>query len=428
MVVFGEAARPRVVAVGLGREHPSAEVVERYSGTVRYFEEDSEIRWASWDAMVTIGYQRSAPEHVGVLQIGGEPIGWRTSTPSSPAYRSSRYVRRVNHVGDELVVPDDLPQDLGDLVKKHLLPRIADADPAHYRYRLTPHRAEDDPDGYKSLLHDLDGYALAALYRPPAGAREVLFLPEFVADIGPWLLWLFKRWAAELPDVFPSEPEWTSDQKWMTHREIEAVDALAHQRAAFERVIDEQREAIVRAETEVQTVREEADASVRLLLTGTGDELADVVQQTLELFGFQVINVDEARPENDPKREDLRASDGTWTALCEVKGYTKGAKSSDLMKISQYATLYVKEIGNLPDATWYVANHNRNVDPSARGVLLAGFDDDIDVFAQQGGLAIDTRELFALRKAVEAGEMSADAAREWLMQARGRFEAPPPSS
>lgn len=171
-------------------------------------------------------------------------------------------------------------------------------------------------------------------------------------------------------------------------------------------------------------MREEADQSERLLLTGTDTSLVDVVRKTLELFGFDVTDVDAGLAEGQAKKEDLRVADGDWISLCEVKGYTKGAKLGDIGKLQGYATLFAAETGHAPTALWYVVNHWRETDPSSRANLLQGGDEYIEAFAEQGGLVVDTRDLFRLRKAVEAGSISTDAVRELLKSSAGRFEQP----
>ncbi|MFE3572516.1 hypothetical protein ACFXON_24210, partial [Bacillus subtilis] len=103
------------------------------------------------------------------------------------------------------------------------------------------------------------------------------------------------------------------------------------------------------------------------------------------------------------KREDLRVIDGDWIAICEIKGYGKGASTTDLLKIGRFETLFVQETGKLPDAKWYVVNQFRERPPSARQPMLKGQDGSVEEFASGNGLAIDSRELFQLDKAVAAG-------------------------
>ena len=46
----------------------------------------------------------------------------------------------------------------------------------------------------------------------------------------------------------------------------------------------------------------------------------------------------------------------------------------------------------------------------------------METFGQQGGLIIDTRDLFRLPKAVASGSVDAEAVRAMLMGATGRFD------
>lgn len=417
MVVYGEADRPRVVAHGFTRTHPFAAVIERYAGTVHYLLEDSNVRWESWDAVVALGDPNLFAKHVRVLQIGGYPDGHTPQTYDSAA------LTMADNVGTEIEVPDDLPDDLRELVKRSLLPFV---DPGVHRRRIAPYRlaAGSSVDVYRPLLRDLDGYAFAALYRPPRGLYECLYLPESVVDIAPWLLYAFRRWSEELPDVFPSQPDWTSDSIWMTALELSAQADVTAKRAEEARVIAEQRALVADAEASLAAIRGSVDASERLLLTADGTPLAEIVHQTLESFGFEVTDVDGGLAERQAKKEDLRVSDGGRLALCEVKGYSKGAKLNDLGQLNRFSALYAVETGHLQDAMWFVANHFRGNDPGSRPQLLQGADEDAETFGQQGGLIIDTRDLFQLRKALASGSISEEEVRAMLTGSAGRFELP----
>ena len=420
VVVYGEAERPRVLVAGFDTGHPFAPVVERYAGTVHYLDEEPKIRWDSWDAVVSLGKPNLRGDHLRVLQIGGQPSGMMRTGD----YGAQAALNLAEHVGDELVVPDGLPDDLRELVTRELK-RVVD--PRIHRARIAPYRLAggDRENAYWPLLHDLDRYAYAALYRPDLGLHECLYLPQAVADIAPWLLWAFKHWSEELPEVFPSQPEWTSDPTWMAADELSAQAEAARKRAEADRMIAEAEAAVDAAEAELSKVRERVDASERVLLTGTDTPLVDVVHETLELFGFAVTDVDAGLEDGQHKKEDLRAAQGDeWIALCEVKGYTKGGKLADLRKLDDYATLYAVEAGKPPNGKWYVVNQFRETDPNSRPQLLAGADEYLESFGSEGGLAIDTRDLFRMRKTVESGAVSKEAVRELLTTAKGRFELP----
>jgi hypothetical protein len=351
------------------------------------------------------------------------PASRATSDQRSPPTSSRRSLFRTEHVGDELEIPDDLPAELEELVKRELRPLI---NPREDRLRIAPTRlaAGGSSNGnYLPLLLDLDRYALAALYRPPGRSVEYLFLPENISDIAPWLLYMFKRWAEALPDVFPSQPEWTSNPMWMTAEELSALSNVAERRADEERVVAEQRALVAVAEASLETTRESVDASERQLLTAGDTPLVDIVHQTLEMFGFEVTNVDDGLAEGQAKKEDLRVADGGWLAICEVKGYSKGGKLVDLQKLNGFATLYAVETGSAPSAMWFVVNQFRGTDPSSRPQLLQGADEYLQVFAHQGGLAIDTRDLFRIRKALASNARREDECQASRPQAARRISA-----
>ncbi|GBG35816.1 hypothetical protein [Mycobacterium montefiorense] len=418
MVVYGEAQRPRVVVAGFDKSHPFASVVERYAGTVHYLDENPNIRWDSWDAVVAVGFAAIYAGHVRVLQIGGDPIG---GVASRQTYASA--LSLTDHIGEELEIPDRLPDDLRELVKRELIPLV---DPQVDRSRISPTRLATNDERYLPLLHDLDGYAFAALYLPPLGIHACLYLPGNTVNLAPWLLYAFRLWSDDLPDIFPSQPEWTSNPTWMTAEELSAQSDAAEKRAEEQRVMAEQRALVEGSEASLAQIRERVDASERQLLTADGPPLVAIVHQTLEeMLEFEVTNVDDGLAEGQAKKEDLRVADDGWIALCEVKGYTRGAKLSDLQKLTGWATLYAAEAGRPPNAMWFVANQFRGTDPSTRQPLLQGAEEYLEVFGQQGGLAIDTRDLFRLRKAVASGSVSAEDARAMLMGSTGRFEPPP---
>lgn len=426
MVVYGEADRPRIVAEGFREDHPFAQALEKHAGTIRYLEEEEPIRWDSWDAVVAKGSPFGDIEHLPVLQVGGDPVGyWRPGTSGNRWSKDA--LTLMSRAGDELEIPDEMPDDLRELIKRELLPLIqkGNSRPA-YPVRISPSGFQEEfPQQFVSLIHDLDGYSLAAWYAPPHGARECLYLPDRVTDLTPWLLYAFKRWASQQPGVFPSQPEWTTNPQWMTAAELDAAGALAEAKADAERVVAEVQETVTNAEIALHELREQGDSSDRMLLTGNDDDLKDALYQTFDLFGFVVTDMDQELREGQAKKEDLRVADGDWVALCEAKGYGKGAKATDINKLNGYAGLYAAEAHRMPDAQWYAVNQWRDTDPSSRPEVLQGADEQVVVFASQGGLVIDTRDLFLLRKAFVAGDMDAQAVREWLKSSTGRLKLPP---
>jgi hypothetical protein len=294
-----------------------------------------------------------------------------------------------------------------------------------YSKRIYPARlAENSDASYTPLLVDLDRYAYAAIYEPPLGAKNCLYLPEVVTNLAPWLLQAFKLWSVELPDIFPFEPEWTKNPQWMTQDELVGLQRVVDAQTEADWMIAQARASVSAAESVLSDLRRKADMSTRLLLTGGDDPLVDAVADALSELGFQVDNVDKALAPGQARKEDLRVKDGEWIALCEVKGYTKGAKLGDISKLQNYATLFAVETGSPPSGIWYAVNAYRDSDPTGRPALLPGADEYIEVFAEVGGLAIDTRDLFLLLKAIETGALDRQSARAGLKASVGRYQLP----
>jgi hypothetical protein len=149
-----------------------------------------------------------------------------------------------------------------------------------------------------------------------------------------------------------------------------------------------------------------ANRHERGLLTAQGDDLVDAVRACLEEIGFHVVNVDQEIATKGDRREDLRISDHDrpdWVAIAEVRGYKRGAQLNDLLRISRFVARYVQEAGRMPDASWYIVNHNMDQDPSIRPTPLASNPTEVTTFVDGNGLIIDTRFLFKKLMEVRSG-------------------------
>ena len=202
-----------------------------------------------------------------------------------------------------------------------------------------------------------------------------------------------------------------------------ALEALGVER---ERVVNEldEREAVLTAS--VIAAQRAAEVGARRLLTAQSDDLVDAVAEALRTLGFVVIDVD-ATLNGVQRIEDLQLSDpmaSEWTNITEVKGYSGGAKSSDLLRLNNYAELFRSRTQDLPAARWYVVNHALTDPPSSRTQVLAGADDHVALFAEVGGLVIDTRILFSLARDVVLDHRHPDAVREHMRRSSGRLEIP----
>lgn len=415
MVVYGDSERPRVLVNGINETHPFAAVVSRFAGTVKYLDPGGypAIRWASWDAVVTVGPMGlwgSDTAHLRVMQIGGIPSGYSSAPHTTPRRALSSYAV----YGREVTIPTTLSKDLRELVKRELVPLVVDSPIPREGYSDLERGVEFTP-----MLTDLDGLALAVIYRPAYGLHECWYLPEVVQDIAPWLEAAVAEWSTDLPDIFPSSPDWASDELWMTEVESASRSRLEALTTAASEAYSTLQQKLRAAEDESAALRARVDAQERVLLTGTGQVLVEQVLAALMRLGFDVEDMDASGSRE--KREDLRVRDGEWIAICEVKGHDKGATTSDILKANRFTSLFVQESGHLPNATWYVVNQFRNSDPSTRRAVLRGQDDDVRAFGEQDGLVVDTRQLFLLDQAVKRGKVDPKAARESLKSSVGRF-------
>jgi hypothetical protein len=199
-----------------------------------------------------------------------------------------------------------------------------------------------------------------------------------------------------------------------------ALEELQAERAATMARLDSQEQEL---NTRLQEAKRSADASERRLLTGQGNDLTSVVSECLSEIGFTVRNMDEVYPVGD-RREDLQIAESQgveWIGLVEVRGYRGGAQIRDLLRIQRFRTRYVRDNDKDVNALWYIVNQFIGDDPASRPPVLASNDAELETFAEDGGLVIDTAHLFRLWMAVRDGRIEARDVRSRLMQASGRL-------
>lgn len=251
---------------------------------------------------------------------------------------------------------------------------------------------------------------------------SALWLPAIARPtLREWSQFAFARWRADEPTQFPVSAEWVKADQWSSVSEISARGQLIE----FDRAEVERREAQNQERARMEEVLSAAESrgtSWRALLTETGDDLVSAVKEALETLGFAVLDSDELPQHKGAKREDLRVTDGEWTALAEVKGYTGAAKSNDLTQVTRAAVAYAMTEQREPDALWYIPNPERTTDPAQRALALVAREDDLTAFGRNHqGCLIDTRDLFALRQRVATGIITAHNARRELKRASGRY-------
>ena len=100
-----------------------------------------------------------------------------------------------------------------------------------------------------------------------------------------------------------------------------------------------------------------------------------VTIEALRQLKFGVEDVDEDLTPGTAKVEDLRLTDPddpAWTNITEVRGYTGGAKLSDLQRIGRFAGLFLRRTGEFPKSRWYLVNQFLRADPDTRQRPLVG--------------------------------------------------------
>lgn len=429
---INQSERPRLLIYGFDDDDELVERLLALVPTARRINGFWEVRQMEWDVLVTdrsLTYSTSfrsyhAEPHLCVIychQAGTfgrvvEKNEWRHPIQS---WRG--------HVAQELIRIRGLPDGIAHLVHEQLEP-VLKARESHIFFEGDPTEGDDElaigeptPD-LEPFIVTADHKFLAGRYRRSADS-ETWLLPGDIPDLLPWVRAALAEWHALAPDRFPGVPEWSETEMWQTSTErslhAELAELGAERTAALAQFTD--REKALREK--LRSAKDAADLYERALLTTQSNELAVAVAAALRELGFTVVNADnEAAP--DDHLEDLRVHDPDvpgWTALVEVKGYTKGAKTEALTQFIRFNVRYMQREGRAPDACWYIVNQFLARDPATRQRVLHGKDEDVSAFASSHGLVIDTVTLFGLLARVRDGHATAEDMRARLRDMTGRF-------
>jgi hypothetical protein len=440
MTVFGDLARPWVLAYGVDQESDLANVLKQLAPVLKFLESpnaDSEVRQSDYDAIIIAGDVTTLDRRLNILQFGGSPPRDDFLVREGEMACTYRlYISRDGRAG-QLEVPSDLPAEVASLVQQSLAPWLMTISPRPLLKKFIQSRTSGAerlplPQIIRPFVTERGGDACAGRWsRPPESGQEVAehwWLPADCPDQPAWLKAAFTEWHRLDSERFPGLPDWLSDPLWMTNAELEAVQELT----AVEEELRSSTAALTATRDllrqRLADVRDAANQTERRLLTAQGEELKSETHSTLTELGFQVIDSDQARAaEGSRLLEDLEVRDGPeWVAIAEVRGYGRGAKTSDFQRLARAARSFERRTGREPDARWYVVNHNLTKAPGDRRPVLAGSEPDVAEFQIDGGCVIDTRDLFRLRELVKSTKLSAERARQLLRECRGVFIHPEP--
>jgi len=389
---------------------------------MRVIQSLTEVAQNEWDVLVTrMGVGDAAP-HLFALVVEGADTSTRDCGWAD--VKGVGVSVSVNFSGlsvaRELEVPADLPAALHTVVVDWLAP-AAQAQTQHRLLQTFGARIYERL--IRPFLRTSGGNVLAGSFRRTKGRADCWCLPSYVTNLLPWATVALPEWRELAPDRFPQNDPWQSRAEWRTPGELALISErtqLENAQAAAEREFQDRLKGV---DERLRALSAAADSNERALLTSKADILKNVVIKCLRHLGFVVEDMDPLRPQGD-KLEDLQVRDPDypdWIALAEVRGYARGAQLSDLMRMQRFATRFQKDNLRLPDRLWYVVNHSILTDPSDRQSALASNPNEVQAFAESGGLVIDTVELFKLVGAVDGRLLTPADARSSVHGAAGRF-------
>ena len=253
-----------------------------------------------------------------------------------------------------------------------------------------------------------------------ANGKMVCLLQGNEFDRMRWIRGLLDCWSNEDPIAFADFTNFTTRREWLTQEEIELlnrIEKLDGKKAKIDRES-------LQLEQELLSKVSNTNRGVRRLLSSCGDELVEVVIEALQTLGFIVDNVDTLLEPGVLRREDLRLraiEDEKWEAIVEVRGYGKSAgKTSDLLRLERFASMYEREKGRLPSRRYYIVNGPTDLDVVLRDIPLKTSEEDVVAFAEVDGCIISTADLFRALK-LESNE-ARTTTRQSIINAGSRWQ------
>lgn len=360
----------------------------------------------------------------GEVATIGEFTGYSIGSNVRPNYEYEILRRTGGKAAEfEFTTLPDAFHNYQDIIQKTIGDNISRAGD----YSVVSMRGKED---YRvlPLMNERNGSALAAIIELP-GYKKFWTLPGETSDPVRWVKFFLDVMKRNQPDAFPSDQVGLADD-WRTPAELDAIAAVAQHKAETERIVQGRQLQLGVLEQKSADATEMAKLGDRMLLTSQGDPLVNGVADVLRVFGFEVEDRDEhAAATQSSKKEDLRITHpdygGTgWICLAEVKGFTRGAKANVILQVQKVAGIFEGQNGRPPTAQWYIVNHHLGDPAQTRPEPLKSNPDEVADFAADGGLVIDTRWLFQLKKRVDMGTMTPKEAAESLMGQTGMFTLP----
>ena len=248
------------------------------------------------------------------------------------------------------------------------------------------------------IAEEITGEVLSACYIRPDGGLGVAWLPNPSFVRHKWVALLLQEWAGSDPDALSEFRTWEESEEWMTPSQRQIIGRIEATNQQKQAAVDEFNSRLDDLEVSLAEANRKANENERRLITAQGQDLVDEVALSFEKMGFGVDDVDAGLDPNAPKREDLRLTDPAdidWVALVEVRGYSRSSgRTRDLIRIARFVELYNQETGRFPDKRIYVVNGETELPPDQRSYPLMSALEDVEIFADSGGLIIWSLDLF----------------------------------
>ncbi|SER23113.1 hypothetical protein [Arthrobacter sp. OV608] len=409
-----ERPLPWIVAMNVEDGTTLRKELDSLGATVTYVNSLSEVRQRDYSLLVCVGTPDERPDkRLKILQFISDHYSGYVQRYVGTTYNGDYLSINSGDMAARFTVGSEARAlGLETLVNQQLLKNVPAG--GEYSVIFVPPAAHDQ---FQSLVHETEGRALAGILTNETGSQWWMLSPA-VTSQHLWLRAALDHWRAQYPDDFPSAGQSLSE-RWKTQAELEAEANIAAFDVETERQLQQRERDRLGLIDASAAVTRTADTRERRLLNSQGDDLVAAVSEALTAIGFTVSDSDAVADANKTaKREDLQVTleaQPGWVALVEVKGYAKGgAKMNDLRQLAKAVAIYEHKNGRGPDAQWYVVNAMFDKAPDERPIPLESNPEDVELFAQEGGLVIDTRQLFLLLKAVVAGRCSTEEAQKSL--------------
>lgn len=424
---INKVPKPRVLLQDMSQEW--IDVATSIFPTVKIIDSKEEIYEPDFDLLITTTPRFLSAEHISIIGVGIVPTAVpRIGTSLNHPYR---YNLRQTTLAKEIEIYDENNEDLKDLIRRDLVPIYFEMSKKPYFTLSTDsviyarQEKEFNWSMFKPFVIAGGLFALAGEFISVDDGIN-WYLPNEVSSIRAWLVAFWHRANQQgLPGFMTLPPTWQSDE-WNTFEENNSKNNLVIAQEELVKVIDEKKSAIKNLLEIHEVNQEKAIIGWRRLLTSDGDDFANIVEKSFQLFGFETKNMDEVYPEND-RHEDLQIiKNSELFGLVEAKGYLKGFQINDISRIDKHLIHYLTENpGKTKPKGILVVNHNRKLDPSLRPSVITA-ESDINTLIKEKNLIIDSRELFTAIKLLESGKIKPEILLNSIINTSGIWKCPSP--